>query len=32
MLVTKILEELAPSIFSVEIILKMEAAGFSETW
>jgi hypothetical protein len=31
MLVTNILEELGTSIFSVETILKMEAAGSSET-
>jgi hypothetical protein len=31
MVVTNILEELVTSIFNVEITLKMEAAGFSET-
>jgi hypothetical protein len=30
MVVTNILEELTTSMFGVEIILKMEAAGFSE--
>jgi len=32
MLVIRISEDLATSVFSVEIILKMEAAGSSETW